>query len=276
MLPSKTAGAFLFSCDRLFAESEHVYFWTFTFRQVPRSDEWALWQWNAFMTVFKRHFPLHRGVRVIELHKSHGAHFHALINARIPIDRLQRMAYPMGFGVMWVEQCDSGTANYLAKYLTKSYREENHFAKGRRRWGAIGGFKVVRCRDVSYETDYTRSRTALYNTKQISFGMTLCLQSWTRLWGEYKHWPDDIKSQWKEQEYEQQKKDLLARYRGVHAMHAGQSNLPVGGVRPGDQAGSPVSRRASEGVVHYELRQRNVVSRPAQPLGHMVAHELPY
>lgn len=218
MLPCKTSLAFQMSADRIFAYCNEVYFWTFTFRQVPRNDDWAMWQWANLMRAFKTRFPLHKGVRVVELHEKHGIHYHALINRRIAMDVIRRIAYPFGFGVMWVEQCDNGTAGYLAKYLTKSYRAENHFTKGRRRWGNIGRWDNCKVRDLVMETSFTRSKSTLYGEKQISFGLALVLGSWVKLWGEVDEWPVDIRKQWLLTEATQKQKELANVYNDTATM----------------------------------------------------------
>ena len=218
MLPCKTSLAFQMSADRLFMYCNEVYFWTFTFRQVPRNDDWAMWQWANLMRAFKTCFPLHKGVRVVELHETHGIHYHALINRRIAMDVIRRIAYPFGFGVMWVEHCDNGTAGYLAKYLTKSYRAENHFTKGRRRWGNIGRWANCKVRDLIMETSFTRSKSTLYGEKQISFGLALVLGSWVKLWGEVDEWPLDIRKQWLLTEATQKQKEMVNEYNDTASM----------------------------------------------------------
>ena len=56
-----------------------MYLWTFTFREVPESDDWALDQWVAACKKGARDFRGIHGLRVIELHKLHGIHFHLFL-----------------------------------------------------------------------------------------------------------------------------------------------------------------------------------------------------
>lgn len=247
MLPSRTSFAFIASAEMLFRKNERIYFWTFTFRQVPRNDVWAMWAWKRFMQAFQKEFPLHKGVRVCELHKSHGIHFHALITARIPIRRLQALAYPFGFGVMWVDTCDEGTANYLAKYLTKSYREENHFDRGRRRWGAIGGFKPCRNKDVVYETEQTKNHQKLYGKKQITFAQAILLGGYTKMWGELSDWPESIRKQYE-----------AAFASDIYTRTGNKSKQsPSKMDRAESKPRCVLSGGVGSGVVNYELRPRN-------------------
>jgi len=193
MLLNRTAQAFTFTVERLAFWNPKLYFWTFTYRDVPYNDIWAMWQWSRFRMKMHNAFPLIKGVRVVELHRSHGIHFHALINERIPLERVRRIGWPMGFGRMSVQIADTGSASYMAKYLTKAYRERNGFGQ-RRRWGAIGGFPVCRCRDVIYDTDYTRNHQAMFGGLQIPCGLAMLMRSYSDIWGECWQWPAFIKT----------------------------------------------------------------------------------
>lgn len=200
---SRTKAAFLFSCDRLFKQHEKVYFWTVTFKSVPLDDNYAMEDWDAFRKRIHWHFPSIKGLRVCELHRSHGIHFHFLINLRIPVRRMKRIARGSGrlvgrdryldFGRMWAVKCDKGTAEYLAKYLTKSYREDNQFGR-RRRWGTIGNFKQTRCRDIEFDTEALRNRERLFGCAQCGFMEIIMIQHYTNLWGHVQQWPIQYKA----------------------------------------------------------------------------------
>jgi len=194
--------AFVFSAERLFEQSEHVYFWTMTFVSVPINDVYAMEDWAVFAQRLVHHFPFLQGLRVVELHKSHGIHFHLLLNERIPIRRMKRIARGTGrivgrnryldFGRMSVDVCDRGAFEYLTKYMTKEYRKENYFA-GRRRWGTIGGFDATRCRDLVYENDTTRNRRAMFGKTQIDYGTLMLVSHFSALWGHWKNWPPEYR-----------------------------------------------------------------------------------
>lgn len=150
---SKSKTAFVLTARRLFDEpGERVYFWTFTFRQV-HSD----WDASACFREFLNHLRKvldgdWGGVKVAELHREHGVHFHCLINRRLAIDIVRRVAECHEFGRIEVQKADKKASNYLAKYLTKS-RSKKMFAKsGRslRKWESFGPFKkqATRLKDL--------------------------------------------------------------------------------------------------------------------------------
>jgi len=202
---TKTAAAFTLTAEAL-SEGGHrrVYFWTFTFISVPINDEYANDDWNTFHNRLKWYFPRLRGLRVTELHRSHGIHYHALVNMRIPIERVKRIARGSGnlvgwgrglhnaryldFGRMSVSKCDEDTIMYLCKYLGKQYSGDNRLYAGRR-WGTIGGFKHVSCRDVQYDSLNHRNRRWLFGDSQCSYGTLLMCQHYTNIWGEVQEWP---------------------------------------------------------------------------------------
>jgi len=132
--------------------------------------------------------PLAVGVRVTELHKSHGIHFHLLLNRRIPLERMKRMGWEYGFGRMGVVRADIGTAEYLAKYLSKQYRLANDFG-GRRRWGTIGGFPPSRCRDIAYDTPVVRNHAAMFGGQAVDTWTAMLARSFGDCWGETWQWP---------------------------------------------------------------------------------------
>lgn len=199
---NRTAGAFTFSAERLAQQCQELYFWTFTFKQVPLDDETGMQDWVALHNRMKHHFPWMQGLRVVELHRSHGIHFHALINGRIPIRRLFRMIYGSGhlvgynrkldFGRMTVDRCDLQTISYMAKYLSKQYKKEHNFS-GRRRWGTIGGFAATRCRDIEYDSPTHRNRVLAFGDAKVDYASFLMLSHYSLLWGEYADWPVDAK-----------------------------------------------------------------------------------
>jgi len=195
---ARTNLAFEFSAQRLSERSEHLYFWTFTFKKTPIDDETGMKDWDNFRSRVCKVWPNLKGLRVVELHRSHGIHFHALVNMRIPIERVKRVAHGSGklngynryldFGRMSVAKCDSGTSGYMAKYLTKQYREDYNFGS-RRRWGTIGGFDATGCRDIEYDTPYHRNKPLLFGAAQIDYATMLVLSHYTTLWGDLANWP---------------------------------------------------------------------------------------
>lgn len=190
MLPSKSRFAFEQSVNLLYEKNPRIYFWTFTFRKVPICDRWAMFAFHSLCRRFHEHWPLAQGLRVSELHKSHGLHFHLLINYRISLQEMLRLAKPWGFGRLHVIRSTSVSAGfYLAKYLTKTYSEKNPIYSGHRRWGAVGGFRSVKCRDIYYETDYTRNKATILPDRQFQFPVYLSLLNYSQHFGLYRQWP---------------------------------------------------------------------------------------
>jgi len=197
-LLNRTSAAFNFTCERLVERTPQPYFWTFTFKKVPIDDSTAMGDWHTLHARLGWHFKWMQGVRVAELHRSHGIHFHAILNSRIPIRRIREIIYGSGrvngpnryldFGRMSVTKCDAGSIGYMAKYLTKDYRRENNFW-GRRRWGTIGGFAGTKCADVEYDTPMQRSKTALFGKSKVDYATVMLIGHYSQMWGDAPNWP---------------------------------------------------------------------------------------
>jgi hypothetical protein len=194
MLPAKSKFAFEQSVEKLFRDSQEVYFWTLTFVKVPWCHSDALHKWQKLHQALRKHEPLMKGLRVTELHKSHGIHFHLLLDERVGIDLITRLSRPWGFGRIEVKIADLGSATYLSKYLSKQYMEDTPSFRGRRRWGVIGKLSATRCSDLVYETDYTRNRAFFGASKrQLHFNLHRAMANYSHLFGEYESWPLAIK-----------------------------------------------------------------------------------
>jgi len=202
-LRSRRVCAFLFTCERLFSERPKVYFWTFTFKNVPYCDTAAMEDWDTFAKRLLKHFPDVQGVRVSELHKSHGIHFHVLLDRRIPVDRMIKMWRGSGkltghnryldFGRWSVSVCSLETAGYLAKYLTKSYADRFSFGH-RRRWGCVGGYKPTRVRDLEIVNDATKNRDLLFGGKKCTWVQMIIIRHYSALWGHLRFWPSQYRA----------------------------------------------------------------------------------
>lgn len=149
---TKSQSAFLFSADRLFSEEPKVYFWTFTWAK-PMPDWYYANCWARFIRDLSNLYGgTLRGLKVVELHKEHGVHYHCLLNKRIWVGEVRRLAKRYGIGRVDVEEADFGGAMYLASYITP---REKLFA-GCSRWGTIGGFKGCRVKDVEIDSSFHR------------------------------------------------------------------------------------------------------------------------
>ena len=146
---TKTRAAFELTADRLFVESRFVYFWTFTFA-VLHDD----WEASAMFSEFLNHLRKTiggdwGGVRVVELHREHGVHYHALVNRRLAVDIVRRVGRCHGIGHMFVEKADSGACSYLAKYLSKQKKgPKTKSGRNGRRWAAFGPITRTRISDL--------------------------------------------------------------------------------------------------------------------------------
>ena len=92
------------------------------------------------------------GVRVAELHKTHGVHFHALMNRRLDVRLVRRVGHCHGIGRIHVcvaDQNGDAAAKYLSKYLSKQ-RSGPLCESGRRarRWASFGPIKGTRICDL--------------------------------------------------------------------------------------------------------------------------------
>lgn len=161
---TKTTAAFLLTADRLFQPGEKVFFWTFTFNVIHSDAEGS-----ALFSEFLNHLQKvlkgdWGGVKVAELHKEHGIHFHALINRRLAVDIVRRVARCHGLGRIHVERAwtdeeavrngkKKGAAAYLSKYLTKQQKQPIKLCKdgkirSLRRWSAFGKIRHTRISDL--------------------------------------------------------------------------------------------------------------------------------
>jgi len=147
------------SAKRLFEDHNHVYFWTITFACVQ--DDWvASKKWRAFLNHLRQ--VIGRGwggLRVTELHKEHGVHFHMLVTERLAVDLVRRVGRCHGIGRIQVCKADSGSGDYMAKYLSKT-REGALTETGRqaRRWAKFGEVKHTRVSDVVCDSPMWRLR----------------------------------------------------------------------------------------------------------------------
>lgn len=194
-LPMRTKEAFLFSVERLLAETGELYLWTLTFREVPESDDWAMGQWQDACRDARREFKGVHGLRVIELHKNHGLHIHLLLNRRFSVERMLRIFWPHGFGRIHVCKADLAGGQYLAKYLGKRFKERL-FTGRRRLWAAFGGFRACRNKDVEYDGPMQRNKWLLSGLRfagagqrAVAYGALMACSGF----GDYADWPNVIK-----------------------------------------------------------------------------------
>lgn len=146
------------TCEGLFngqTGGNRVWLWTFTFA-VLHDD----WECSRLFRRFLNHLRVvlgkeWGGVRVAELHKEHGVHYHALVTRRIPVDIIRRVGRCHGIGRVHVALCDSNAPKYLGKYLSKSLAGPlGEGGRSGRRWAAFGNIVRTRVSDLVNESSY--------------------------------------------------------------------------------------------------------------------------
>jgi len=164
----RTQAAFLLSAERLFAQGKPIYFWTFTWYDVHLDREYAA-LWSGFVKAmnyalgYRTGSGAFQGLRVVEPHKMHGLHYHALLNRRLSVDEVRSVGARFGIGRVHVKLCeDVGIARYMAKYLTKARMSGTRV----RVWGGVGGFKCCRGVDVEIGSLYHEVWAALVEPGQ--------------------------------------------------------------------------------------------------------------
>jgi len=188
MIPCKSAAAFQLSCRKLREHNKVLYFWTFTFVEA-QSDVWAMYMWKVFLQWLARWTDGQaKGVRVLELHREHGIHFHFIINRRISVDVVRRVAARWGFGWVDVRVCWDIPAAYLSKYLSKDYRRM--YPCGMRRWACIGGFRGSKVRDLKLESRGDWNRQELFGDRRVHIAGIQMVYMLTDFLGPVSRWSD--------------------------------------------------------------------------------------
>lgn len=145
---------------------KNIFFWTFTWREVHNDWDYNL-LWNNFARRLLDIYPFACGLRVVEIHPGgHGLHYHLLVNKRISVQLVRRIASRYGIGWVWVERATWGSVSYLSKYLTKD--------KGRlfrvHRWGSFGSWTAVRTNNIVIDSPYMRSRNQILAGAKVTIG----------------------------------------------------------------------------------------------------------
>jgi len=122
-------------------------------------------RWNHLLTLMRRRWPELCGLRVFELHESHGLHVHLITNRRIDVGECRPMAKKAGWGRIHVQRVSAERAAYLAKYLSK---EREPCLKRWRLWGSFGNWERSKVKDIELDSP----RTRIYNRCKEIFGWT--------------------------------------------------------------------------------------------------------
>lgn len=153
---TRSEAAFLFSAERLFDQEPELYFWTFTWKDVM-PDWYYANSWSRFVDKLSYMYGgTLRGLKVVELHKQHGIHYHCLLNKRVWVGEVRRVAERFGLGRVHVKRADRGAITYLSKYLSKQFISKNKLHARVGRWGTIGGFRSCKVKDVEIDSPFHR------------------------------------------------------------------------------------------------------------------------
>jgi len=194
MIMARSKVAFLMSCEKFFATRKRAYFWTFTFPRVM-PDHWYPNTWNRFMRKVQDVWPLVQGLRVVEIHPGgHGLHYHAIVDERLNVHIVRRLWKQCGGGYRIQAQTASReSAMYLAKYIAKS----GQLGSGMRRWGCIGGFKGVRCKNLEIDSSFHRNFAVLCGKRRVPIQESRLIYSLSLLHGDIVDWPAEVCEQLK-------------------------------------------------------------------------------
>lgn len=181
---TKSQAAFTLSALKLFDEHPRVYFWTFTLREVM--PDWrAMQAWRSmFQTLYNWHGTNLFGLRVVECHRSHGLHFHALLATRMSVHIARRAGKRFGFGRVHVCKADRGSILYLCKYLGK----EKHLLPGARAWDCVGRFQGTKVRNIEVDSLFHRNMKSIASGRRVHYLMARDIYKNTMLWGDRKNW----------------------------------------------------------------------------------------
>lgn len=183
----KTHVAFRFNVDLLKGRS--LYLWTFTQPECVDVD-YAVRAWAALLRDLIRHLGF-RGVRVFEMHQSHGLHVHVLTDVRYDVDLVRVWSRHWGWGRIHVKKIPREKGHYLGKYLSKGDRPECF--KGRRLWATFGKWAVksLVASVVCYSSWYLAYRSEACESSVRSMGYSVESRAgvWARCcWaGRYAH-----------------------------------------------------------------------------------------
>jgi hypothetical protein len=148
---TKSKAAYLFATQTLGKES-NLFMWTFTFKDLLNVKDTRK-KWNHLLTLLKRRWPNLCGLRVFELHKTHGLHVHLVTNRWIDVNQARQLATRAGWGRIHVVRIPADRAGYLGKYLSK---ERPDCFKSWRLWAGFGQWKWTKVKDVVFESLFSR------------------------------------------------------------------------------------------------------------------------
>jgi hypothetical protein len=147
---TKSKAAFIFASRTL--GKQQLYLWTFTFKEVLNIKDTRK-HWNYLLTLLLRTWDGLQGLRVFELHQTHGLHVHLVTNHRIDVNQARILAGKAGWGRIHVTRMPVEHASYVAKYLSK---ERPECLKRWRLWAAFGDWDATKVKDVLKNTLFSK------------------------------------------------------------------------------------------------------------------------
>jgi len=170
-LPTKSKFALESSVDQLPRSANgNLYLWTFTFVEVLDVPE-AKRRWSNFLNKLRmrheRRGKVLNGLRVFELHKSHGLHIDVVTGRFLHVSEVRSLWRSCGGGRIHVLPVPPSRAKYVAKYIRKAGRPE--CLKSARLWDLFGGFEGTRIKDVTVDSNATRIYRVLVATLGLEF-----------------------------------------------------------------------------------------------------------
>jgi len=169
---SKSKAAFEFSFEKLVARNNQLYFWTFT-PEVKVSD----WRFSSYWNRFSRNLFRYclevgfEGLRVFERWEDGFLHAHLVCNHRLPVRYVRLLAGNTGIGWMHASPAKARAGSYMAKYLGKQFRDNEH-SQHIRQWAALGNWPYTRVGDVetrSHDIDLLRHFMPRYKGERGAF-----------------------------------------------------------------------------------------------------------
>jgi len=136
--------------------------WTFTFKEALDVKKTRK-KWNHLLTLLVKTFTGLCGLRVFELHESHGLHVHLVTNRFLDVNQARKLATQAGWGRVHVMRIPLERAGYLAKYLSK---ERPECLKRWRLWAGFGDWDWTRVKDVISDSRFSR----IYRAAKEAFG----------------------------------------------------------------------------------------------------------
>jgi hypothetical protein len=153
---TKTQSAFLLSVQRLGRHNpcrpDQLYMWTFTLPTVVSVRD-AKSMWNLLLTLLRQRYPRLRGLRVFEMHDSHGLHVHLLTCFWLDVNQVRAIAVQAGWGrinAMRMPVAEAG--GYLSKY----FHRREPCLKGWRLWDGFGDWEWTKVKDVIIDSPFSR------------------------------------------------------------------------------------------------------------------------